>query len=67
MTVEPSVLLEKEIKDDPKFATAKDSFRTWDDNDKGSYITVSESGTPCNWMCNNYLSSYLFQTKEKKF
>ena len=40
MTVEPSVLLEKEIADDPNFAAVKDSFRTWDDEDKGAYMLM---------------------------
>ena len=40
MTVEPSVLLEKEIADDPNFVAVKDSFRTWDDEDKGAYMLM---------------------------
>ena len=36
MTVEPSVLLEREISEDTQFTTIKDSFITWNDDDKGT-------------------------------
>lgn len=45
VTVEPSVLLEKEINDDPKFEAIKNAFKTWDDNDNGTtcYLDIASS------------------------
>ena len=36
MTVEPSIFLEKEIKEDDTFANVRDSFITWNDDRKGT-------------------------------
>lgn len=38
MTVEPSVLNEREVSEDTTFMTIKDSFVTWVDDDKGSTL-----------------------------